>query len=362
MTNNNNKGTKSDQAKSQQLTVVVRIRPLFNHEIEKGASTIARKADDRIVLLQDPTAGDPVDILRAKRAQEKKYIFDWAFDELSSQEEVYEKTTKSLVQNVLEGYNGTVFAYGATGSGKTYTMVGLEEDPGIMVRAMKDLFKEVDTRNNVFHVSMSYLEIYNENIHDLLNPSHLQLELREDSKGNHQVAGLSEVEIFSSEEVMSLLTRGNKRRTQESTGANRTSSRSHAVLEVRVKRRSAAHDHRQTLRTGRLFLVDLAGSERAAHTQNTGKRLLEGAHINKSLLALGNCINALAERNTRYVNFRDSKLTRILKEPLSGNCRTVMVGHVSPSHFHFEESRNTLSYADRAKNITTKVGNTHLSK
>ncbi|GFX14726.1 kinesin-like protein KIF19 [Trichonephila clavipes] len=351
----NNKQAKSDHSKVQQLTVVVRIRPLFEHEKEKGAVKIARKADNKMVLLQDPTAGDPVDILRAKRAQEKKYIFDWAFDEHSSQEEVYEKTTKNLVENVVEGYNGTVFAYGATGSGKTHTMVGIDDHPGIMVRALKDLFKEVDMKNKMYDVSMSYLEIYNENIRDLLNPSTAQLELREDAKGNHQVAGLSEVEIFSSEEVMSLLMRGNKRRTQESTGANKTSSRSHAVLMVQVKKRSPAHSHEQTMRTGRLYMVDLAGSERAAQTQNTGKRLLEGAHINKSLLALGNCINALAERNTRYVNFRDSKLTRILKEPLAGNCRTVMVGHISPSHYHFEESRNTLAYADRAKNITTKL-------
>nr|XP_042895574.1 kinesin-like protein KIF19 [Parasteatoda tepidariorum] len=309
----NYKSPKTDNSKSQQLTVVVRIRPLFDHEAEKGASKIARKADNKMVLLQDPTAGDPVDILRAKRAQEKKYVFDWAFDEDSTQEDVYEKTTKTLVENVVDGFNGTVFAYGATGSGKTHTMVGVDDDPGIMVRALKDLFKEVDMKNKIYNVSMSYLE------------------------------------------VMSLLMRGNKRRTQESTGANATSSRSHAVLVVQVKKRSPAHSHEQVVRTGRLYMVDLAGSERAAQTQNTGKRLLEGAHINKSLLALGNCINALAERNTRYVNFRDSKLTRILKEPLAGNCKTVMVGHISPSHFHFEESRNTLAYADRAKNITTKL-------
>ncbi|GFS47711.1 kinesin-like protein KIF19 [Trichonephila inaurata madagascariensis] len=265
-----------------------------------------------MVLLQDPTAGDPVDILRAKRAQEKKYIFDWAFDEHSSQEEVYEKTTKNLVENVVEGYNGTVFAYGATGSGKTHTMVGIDDDPGIMVRALKDLFKEVDMKNKMYDVSMSYLEIYNENIRDLLNPSTAQLELREDAKGNHQVAGLSEVEIFSSEEVMSLLMRGNKRRTQESTGANKTSSRSHAVLMVQVKKRSPAHSHEQTMRTGRLYMVDLAGSERAAQTQNTGKRLLEGAHINKSLLALGNCINALDEKK-----LTDEEMKQIKKQLIS---------------------------------------------
>lgn len=351
------KRIKDTATRNQQLTVAVRIRPIFQNELLKGNGVIAHKADEKMVVLCDPNAGDPVDVLRAKRAHERKYIFDWAFDGDSTQEEVYEKTTQSLVENVIQGFNGTIFAYGATGSGKTYTMVGEDENPGIMVRALKDLFKEVDHHRELklYEVTMSYLEIYNENIRDLLMPSAGHLELREDARGNHQVVGLTQITINSSEQVMDLLTKGNKRRTQEPTGANKTSSRSHAVLMVLVKRKSQAHEHVQQVRTGRLFMVDLAGSERAAQTQNTGKRLVEGAHINKSLLALGNCINALAERNVGYVNFRDSKLTRLLKEPLTGNCKTVMVAHISPANNHFEESRNTLIYADRAKNITTKL-------
>ncbi|CAL4176991.1 unnamed protein product [Meganyctiphanes norvegica] len=154
--------------------------------------------------------------------------------------------------------------------------------------------------------------------------------------------------------VMRLLTKGNKERTCEPTAANKTSSRSHALLQVNVQQTQSNGEKEET-RSGRLYMIDLAGSERAKQTQNQGKRLREGAHINRSLLALGNCINALAEGRAKYVNFRDSKLTRLLKDALSGNCRTVMVAHASPAHVHREETRNTLIYADRAKNISNKV-------
>ncbi|XP_042873369.1 kinesin-like protein KIF19 [Penaeus japonicus] len=154
--------------------------------------------------------------------------------------------------------------------------------------------------------------------------------------------------------VMRLLTKGNKERTCEPTAANKTSSRSHALLQVNVRQSEKKGNHEE-VKNARLFMVDLAGSERAKQTQNKGKRLQEGAHINRSLLALGNCINALAEGRAKYVNYRDSKLTRLLKDALSGNCRTVMIAHVSPCHVHREETRNTLIYADRAKNISKQV-------
>jgi kinesin family protein 18/19 len=155
---------------------------------------------------------------------------------------------------------------------------------------------------------------------------------------------------------MQLLRDGNRRRTQEATAANATSSRSHAILEILVRQTSTTPDLVQTFRTGRLFMCDLAGSERAAHTKNTGMRMVEGSHINRSLLALGNCINSLGgSQRVNYVNYRDSKLTRILKDSLGGNCRTVMIAHVDPLERHFEETYNTLNYANRAKNIKTTV-------
>ena len=195
------------------------------------------------------------------------------------------------------------------------------------------------------------MEIYNELIRDLLNPLSGPLELREDNRGNQTVAGLLEIIAVSRYEVISLLLKGNKARTVEPTAANQTSSRSHALLNVTV-----THSSPLGTKQGKLFLTDLAGSERARKTKNRGKRLQEGAHINKSLLALGNCINALAD-GARYVNYRDSKLTRLLKEALSGKCKTVMIAHVAPEAKHRDESKNTLVYADRANHITTRYQN-----
>ncbi|MBN3307612.1 KIF19 protein, partial [Amia calva] len=311
----------------------------------------------QMVVLMDPME-DPDDILRANRSREKTYLFDVAFDYSATQDEVYRATTKGLIEGLISGYNATVFAYGPTGCGKTYTMLGTDREPGIYVRTLNDLFHAIEETSDdmKYSVSMSYLEIYNEMIRDLLNPSSGFLDLREDSKGVIQVAGITEVSTINAREIMELLIKGNKQRTQEPTAANQTSSRSHAVLQVAVKQQSRCRDVLQEVRFARLFMIDLAGSERAAQTQNRGQRLKEGAHINRSLLALGNCINALSEKNgNKYVNYRDSKLTRLLKDSLGGNSRTVMIAHISPASMAFEESRNTLVYADRAKSIRTRV-------
>ncbi|XP_071963099.1 kinesin-like protein KIF19 [Antedon mediterranea] len=346
---------KNSEWKDMQFTVAVRIRPLMPSEIEAGASTIAHTIESNMVVLMDP-AEDPDDVLRVNRSREKQYAFDEAFDIKSKQEEVYQKTAKILIDDVTEGLNATVFAYGATGAGKTYTMLGTDDEPGIMARTLNDLFKAIESKSedNIYKVTMSYLEIYNEMIRDLLNPTGEVLELREDASGNVQVAGISEISTRSTREIMNLLVQGNKERTQEPTAANKTSSRSHAVLQVTVKQRSRTRNISHSIKVGKLFMIDLAGSERASHTKNRGKRMIEGAHINRSLLALGNCINALCEGG-KYVNYRDSKITRLLKDSLGGNCRTVMIAHLSPASLYYEESRNTLLYADRAKNIKTKV-------
>ncbi|XP_077172154.1 kinesin-like protein KIF19 isoform X2 [Paroedura picta] len=343
----------------QQLVVALRIRPINETELEEGASIIAHKVGGQMVVLMDPSE-DPDDILRANRSREKTFIFDMVFDHAASQEEVYVCTTKNLIDGVISGYNATVFAYGPTGAGKTYTMLGVDSEPGIYIRTLHDLFRAIEATSGdmAYSVCMSYLEIYNEVIRDLLNPSSGFLELREDSKGSIQIAGITEVSTTNAQEIMELLTKGNKERTQEPTAANKTSSRSHAILQVTVKQTNRVKDTNEEVRVGRLFMVDLAGSERAAQTQNRGKRMKEGAHINRSLLALGNCINALSEKGgsrAQYVNFRDSKLTRLLKDSLGGNCRTVMIAHISPASTYFEESRTTLIYAYRAKNIKTRV-------
>uniref|UniRef100_A0A8C3HB87 Kinesin-like protein n=1 Tax=Chrysemys picta bellii TaxID=8478 RepID=A0A8C3HB87_CHRPI len=345
------------ESRDQQLTVALRIRPISMVELEEGATLIAHKVDEQVVVLMDPME-DPEDILRANRSREKSYVFDVAFDFTATQEMVYRATTKGLIEGVISGYNATVFAYGPTGCGKTYTMLGTDHEPGIYARTLHDLFRAIEETSDdmEYEVSMSYLEIYNEMIRDLLNPSLGFLELREDAKGVIQVAGITEVSTINAKEVMQLLLKGNKQRMQEPTAANQTSSRSHAVLQVTVRQKSRIKNIMQEVRVGRLFMIDLAGSERASQTQNRGQRMKEGAHINRSLLALGNCINALSDKGApKYVNYRDSKLTRLLKDSLGGNSRTVMIAHISPASSAFEESRSTLTYADRAKSIKTTV-------
>ncbi|GLE02519.1 hypothetical protein PINS_up011357 [Pythium insidiosum] len=273
-------------------------------------------------------------------------------------------------------------------------MLGTPDDPGIMALTLDDLFQSIarvhaDVQATVaYRVTVSFLEVYNENIRDLLaapssssssssQPTEF-LDLREDPVKGPVVAGISEVEAYNAQDVMKLLRRGNKHRSQEATAANAVSSRSHAVLQVLVEQREkdstndgfAVDPERggamtSTLKYGKLSLVDLAGSERAAVTQNRGQRLIEGANINRSLLALGNCINALSEKSggtgASFVPYRDSKLTRLLKDSLGGNCRTVMIANVSPAATSLEETLNTLKYANRAKNIKTTVTRNVLS-
>lgn len=294
-------------------------------------------------MLVDPEKFEN-NILRQNRLHERNFEFDASFGLVSTQQDVHETTTKPIVDAVINGYNATVFAYGATGSGKTYTMIGTRENPGLMTLMTKTLYERLDDQ---YQLNLSYLEIYNEVIRDLLNPSGPDLDLLEDDKGNIRVPGLSSVRAPNLTRIMQILQEGNLRRTQESTQANQTSSRSHAVLQVMIMKNNSLFS--------KLFMIDLAGSERASNTQNRGIRLKEGAAINRSLLALGNVINSLSTRTTRYVNYRDSKLTRLLKDSLGGTARTCMIAHVTPASGNFEESYNTLTYAGRAKNITNKM-------
>lgn len=314
----------------------------------------------------DPPEDNPVQrfsrsvVPTGKRVKDQTFGFDRIFDENAAQQDVFEATTKPLLSSVLDGYNATVFAYGATGCGKTHTITGTPQQPGIIFLTMQALFEKVAelSDDKVTEISLSYLEIYNETIRDLLSPSTVRggLMLREDANQAVSVAGLSSHHPKNVEEVMEIIIRGNELRTMSPTAANATSSRSHAVLQINVaqKDRNANVEEPHTMAT--LSIIDLAGSERASATLNRGERLLEGANINKSLLALGGCINALCDpRKRNHVPYRNSKLTRLLKFSLGGNCKTVMIVCVSPSSQHFDETQNTLRYANRAKNIQTKV-------
>ncbi|KAL0949882.1 hypothetical protein HGRIS_009915 [Hohenbuehelia grisea] len=330
---------------------------------------IVQVVDDRILTF-DP---DEKDRARAfvergflppgtKRYKDRRFMFDKVFAHEARQTEVYDATAKPLLSGLLDGYNATVFAYGATGCGKTHTISGTDTDPGIIYLTMADLFQRIEDRSDEWNVetTVTFLEIYNEEIRDLLaEPGTTTprggLCIREDKAV--KVVGLTELRPRTAEEVKEIVLAGNLRRTQSPTHANETSSRSHAVLQVHVMQtpRTAALTEQRTLAT--LSIIDLAGSERAAATMNMGQRMVEGANINKSLLALGNCINALCESGgaVRHVPYRNSKLTRLLKFSLGGNCKTVMIVCVAPTSNHFDDTHNTLIYAERATKIKTKV-------
>ncbi|KAJ1308525.1 hypothetical protein OPQ81_004228 [Rhizoctonia solani] len=385
------------------IEVAVRIRPPTDYESEKlpppgytGSSTfngdghlttapkmktyplrrVVVPCDDRSLTF-DPPDEEASKVYESKGYypgrkpfKDQLYIFDRVFDQDAQQIDVFEGTTKKLLDGILDGYNATVFAYGATGCGKTHTISGTDADPGIIYLTMNELFqriKEIESEQTV-QVSVTFLEIYNEDIRDLLaEPGSYAprggLTLREDKSNRVVVTGLVSRSPATAEEVKQLVLDGNTRRTQSPTHANQTSSRSHAVLQVNVTQspRTASTTECQTSAT--LSIIDLAGSERASATRNMGERMVEGANINKSLLALGNCINALCATGgrTRHVPYRNSKLTRLLKFSLGGNCRTVMIVCVAPTSAHYEDTQNTLKYANRAKEIKTKVSRNFLN-
>lgn len=339
------------------LQVAVKCRPLTDTE-QRRSRHIIQVIDDKTVVVLDPDLSkDYLDLIQ-NRTKERSYTFDHVYAPGCSNSDVY-KNISSTIAGVVQGLNATVFAYGSTGSGKTYTMVGTHSDPGLMVLSFRTIFELIkkDDSKDTFEVSCSYLEVYNEVIYDLLERSSGHLELREDPEHGIIVAGLRSIKVHSADRILELLNIGNSRRKTESTEANATSSRSHAVLEIAVKRKQKGQYGNQVLR-GKLALVDLAGSERASETNNFGQKLRDGANINRSLLALANCINALGKQNKKglaYVPYRNSKLTRILKDGLSGNSRTVMVATISPADDQYHHTTNTLKYADRAKEIKTHV-------
>ncbi|XP_068309167.1 kinesin-like protein KIN-8A [Pyrus communis] len=337
---------------TSRILVFVRLRPMAKKEREAGSRCCVRIVNRRDVYLTE--FANENDYLRLKRLRGRHFMFDASFPDSTSQQEVYSTTTAELVEAVLQGRNGSVFCYGATGAGKTYTMLGTLDNPGVMVLAIKDLFTKIRQRscdgNHVVH--LSYLEVYNETVRDLLSPGR-PLVLREDKQGI-VAAGLTQYRAYSTDEVMALLQQGNQNRTTEPTRANETSSRSHAILQVVIEYRVKDASMNVVNRVGKLSLIDLAGSERALATDQRTARSLEGANINRSLLALSSCINALVE-GKKHIPYRNSKLTQLLKDSLGGACNTVMIANISPCNLTFGETQNTLHWADRAKEIRTKA-------
>ena len=289
------------------ILVCVRCRPLSSLERQLSTFETIKIMDNKMLVLMDPIEYNGPTTVFKNRTREQTYAFDYAFDKYSTQKFVFENSTKFLIEGVTLGYNATVFAYGATGAGKTYTMLGEEGNPGIMPLTLKELFREVDKyKDREYKIKFWYLEIYNENIRDLLkfidrpsntiiNEDNEYLDLREDPIKGITVSGITEVNVNNSNDMLKILKRGNRNRTIEATGANETSSRSHAIfqLSLEYKERNSGIDYE--IKYSKLSLVDLAGSERASATQNRGLRLIEGGNINRSLLTLGNCINALCD-------------------------------------------------------------------
>ncbi|XP_015118817.1 osmotic avoidance abnormal protein 3 isoform X2 [Diachasma alloeum] len=330
---------------SESVKVAVRCRPMNQREKSSGCQNI---------LSVDPIAKTCT--LEGSTGGGKSYQFDAAFGPDSTTEKVYEDVGSVVVEAVLEGYNGTVFAYGQTGCGKSHTMHGFVE------KTLEHIFEATSTASSDtrYLALLSYLEIYNERLRDLLQDNCVEgsLQLKEDpSRGTYVAGGLREVTVKDAAECARLVEQGDKRRALAATKMNATSSRSHAVLTISLEALAMGEDTAKrgaAVRRGRLHLVDLAGSERQSRTGAAGDRLKEAASINLSLSALGNVISALAAGNGRHVPYRDSKLTRLLRDSLGGNARTLMIACVSPSDDNGEETLSTLRYAARARCIKNK--------
>ncbi|KAG5358050.1 Kinesin-like protein KIF1B [Yarrowia sp. B02] len=359
------------QTPSGNVKVVVRVRPFVKREQEASAENLI--VMDKTSTTIKPPSGAATN--PRNPTEPKTFTFDRSFDshdpgapQFAAQNTVYDEIGAEMLQHNFEGYNSCIFAYGQTGSGKSYTMMGTPEDLGLIPRTCEQLFSQIDEMASAdvsVTVRVSYLEIYNERVQDLLRPAKKQghgnnagLRLREAKDTGPYVEGLSDFPVESYQDVKKYLELGNANRVTAATKMNDASSRSHAVFTLEVKQVVFDPEHDTTEeKTSRIRLVDLAGSERATATGNTGHMLREGGQINKSLTTLGRVISVLAESSGRNSNavtpFRDSTLTWLLKENLGGNSKTVMVACISPTDY--SETLSTLRYADQAKKIKTQA-------
>uniref|UniRef100_A0A8D3AZ34 Kinesin-like protein n=1 Tax=Scophthalmus maximus TaxID=52904 RepID=A0A8D3AZ34_SCOMX len=315
------------------IKVLCRFRPLNQSEIVRGDQFIPK-------FQGDDTVG-------------RSYVFDRVFPTNTTQEQVYNTCAKQIVKDVLYGYNGTIFAYGQTSSGKTHTMEGKLHDPhqmGIIPRIAEDIFNHIFAmdENLEFHIKVSYFEIYMDKIRDLLDVTKTNLSVHEDKNRVPYVKGCTERFVSSPDEVMDVIDEGKSNRHVAVTNMNEHSSRSHSIFLINIKQE---HVETEQKLCGKLYLVDLAGSEKVSKTGAAGAVLDEAKNINKSLSALGNVISALAEGTKSHVPYRDSKMTRILQDSLGGNCRTTMFICCSPSSYNDTETKSTLMFGQRAKTI-----------
>lgn len=344
------------EKKGECVQVVVRCRPLFGAEVTQNCKEIV-DTDPKVntISIRNPT----------NENETKGFTFDATYDKNTVQKNFYDESCAGIIESCLEGFNGTIFAYGQTGCGKSFTMQGKEDPPelrGVIPNAIAHIFEYVNAMNdesNEYLVHCSYLEIYMEDLTDLLaspkNPP--KLDIKEDPTKGIYVKNLSTHVVKNEKETNDRLESGLKNRHVAATLMNSESSRSHSIftisIEMSSKDNETGKDH---IKVGKLNLVDLAGSERQKKTGATGAQMKEGTKINLSLSALGNVISALADagKGKGHIPYRDSKLTRLLQDSLGGNTKTLMIAAVSPADKNYDETLSTLRYANRAKNITNK--------
>ncbi|XP_076312392.1 kinesin-like protein 98A isoform X1 [Tachypleus tridentatus] len=352
------------------VKVAVRVRPFNQREIEMNSELIIQM-EGQTTRIINPKISATCSEGDGGRERIKTFTFDhsyWSFDDQDEryvgQEKVFEDLGKEVIENAFEGYNTCIFAYGQTSSGKTFTMMGTPGFEGLIPRICEAMFSRMKSKSNsgtTFRTEVSYLEIYNEKVKDLLKKSSNQhsLRVREHPKFGPYVQDLSHHLVMDFSDVQELMTRGNSRRTTASTAMNDVSSRSHAIFTLTFIQ-ATFHRDMPSETVSKVNLVDLAGSERVASSGATGQRLKEGAHINKSLVTLGTVISALADTSSNltkkqaFIPYRDSVLTWLLKDSLGGNTKTMMIATISPALCNYGESLSTLRYANRAKNIINR--------
>ncbi|KAH9322163.1 hypothetical protein KI387_016802, partial [Taxus chinensis] len=357
-----------DKDKGVNVQVLLRCRPFNEEEVRSNAPQVVTCTEwQREVTVCQNIASKQID---------RTFTFDKVFGPSAQQKDLYDQAVVPIVNEVLEGFNCTIFAYGQTGTGKTYTMEGdckktksgqngeLPSDAGVIPRAVKQIFDTLESQNAEYSVKVTFLELYNEEITDLLAPEELSkvvtdekqrkpLALMEDGKGGVLVRGLEEEIVTSANEIFTLLERGSAKRRTAETLLNKQSSRSHSLFSITIHIKEATPEGEELIKCGKLNLVDLAGSENISRSGAREGRAREAGEINKSLLTLGRVITALVE-HLGHIPYRDSKLTRLLRDSLGGRTKTCIIATVSPSVHCLEETLSTLDYAHRAKNIKNK--------
>ncbi|XP_059050218.1 kinesin-like protein Klp68D [Achroia grisella] len=368
------KSARPRTALNECVKVVVRCRPLSEREKKEGYDEVSKRraemkwferlSSNTKSIVPDKKFDGPLQVVKMwpergtvqvynPKGEDKMFTYDAAYDAAADTQTLYDEMLRPLVASVLDGFNGCVFAYGQTGTGKTHTMEGTAEDEGVIPRAFRHIWSHIENNASpdVTHlVACSYVELYLEDVRDLLSKDNKKLTIRGQELNGFYIPEMTSVVCKSAAEMVRVMKAGNKNRAAGRTDMNEHSSRSHAVFLVTVE---TAHRKTNRIRVGKLNLVDLAGSERQRKTGASADRLREASRINQALSSLGNVISALAE-NSPHVPYRDSKLTRILQDSLGGNSKTIMIANIGPASYNYDETITTLRYAHRAKAIKNK--------